>query len=132
MIQLATESTLISAPPPFFLEDRRERSRHAQRAEEIHLELLARVLDRAIGEEAAQPRNAGIVDQQGHVGGLARGGGDIFVARDVELQRDDTRQRDGARVARSRVDFRRAGLQQGAGESEAEAPVGAGDQRFGS
>ena len=91
-------------------EDRGERPRHAQRSEEVHLELLTGGLDRAVGKETARHRDAGIVDQQGDVGRLAGGGRDIRIVRDVELQRDDALQRDGVGVARPRIDFGRSRL----------------------
>ena len=75
------------APPPFFV--RCEGARHAQRPDKVHFKLLSRGLDRPIGEKAAGPSDAGIVDKQVDVPGYTRRGDGVFVAGDVQFQRHD-------------------------------------------
>src|SRR6185503_5466415 len=74
-------------------------------------------------------RDAGVVDQQPDVG--RRGGrfGDLPRVGDVERERDDAVEVDGARIARGGVDLGRAALEQLLREVAADAAVGAGDQR---
>jgi len=79
-IQLATESTLIIAPPPFFARIGAKARANAQRPDKVHFKLLARGFDRAVGEKTARPCNTGIVDEQADVPGRARRSSDLFVA----------------------------------------------------
>ena len=116
------------APPPFFARTGRESARHAQRPDKVHFKLLARGLDRPVGEKTARPCDAGIVDEQVDVPGRARRGDDVFVAGDFQFQRHDALQGNRLRIARRGVDLRRPHLHKRLGKGEAEAPVGARHQ----
>jgi hypothetical protein len=59
----------------------REGARHAQRPDKVHFKLLSRGLDRPIGEKAAGPSDAGIVDKQVDVPGYTRRGSPVSAAR---------------------------------------------------
>jgi len=56
-----------------------EGARHVQRPYKVHLKLLSRGLDRPIGEKAARPCDASIIDEQIDVAGDSCRGESVFV-----------------------------------------------------
>ncbi|ABA48664.1 hypothetical protein BURPS1710b_0588 [Burkholderia pseudomallei 1710b] len=107
---------------------RRERTRHRERAEEIRVELRLQAAAVRLREQRAHSENARVVDEQIDVAQLARGGGDILRARDVEPHRLHAGRRHARRIARGRIDFLRARGLQPLDEREPQAAIRAGHQ----
>jgi hypothetical protein len=107
---------------------RRERLAHAQHAEHIGLEHAAGGGDAALGQHAAEVGDARVVDDQRDVAAVGDRRRDLRFVIHVQRDRHDAGQRDLGGIAGGRVDLARAGGQGLAGEFEAEAAVGAGDE----
>jgi hypothetical protein len=107
---------------------RRERLAHAQRAEHIGLHHAAGGGDAALGQHAAEVGDAGVVDDQRDVAAV----GAAAAICDSLLTSSAIGTTPGSvtlgRIAGGGVDLARAGGQGLAGEGEAEAAVGAGDE----
>ena len=73
-------------PPPFFARTgAKARACAAARQSSLHFIQLSRCLNRPIGEKAAGPCDASIVDEQVDVPGRARRADGVFVAGDIQF-----------------------------------------------
>ncbi|MNT60159.1 hypothetical protein D3C72_1977180 [compost metagenome] len=83
----------------------------------------------AVGrQKAARRRNACVVDDQRRVLGQRGDGGHVIGVGHVQLDRLDARQRDAGRVARGGIDLAGSAGQRLAGEGQAQAAIGPGDE----
>ncbi|MNI64295.1 hypothetical protein D3C73_1197280 [compost metagenome] len=107
---------------------RRECLRHAQRTEQIDVQVALGGFDGVGVQKAAHVCNARVVDDERHVRGVRRGGRYVSRVGYIQLDGLDPRQGDRGRVARGGVDLAGATGQRDARKSQTQTAVGAGNQ----
>ena len=108
-------------------EARRERPRHADHPEQVGLELRAEVGQWRVEDGGAQ-RDAGVVDDDRHVGSGLRCRGHRGIVGDVHNERNDALVALLLRRARGGVHLGRSALEQLVNNRAAEAAVAAGHE----
>ncbi len=108
-------------PAAILRQDGGEGAGHAHGAEIVDLHLLAGGVEGLRADEALIEEGAGVVDDDGDIAALRRGGGDLVGLRDVEAERDGAarglggQMGGGVRIAGADVDLARRRRPEGRG-----------------